>query len=131
MDDDLVTFGADEDDEFEEVAGGVGSQDEPPVWVLAEVVDDQRVLDSVEHVFLGDIVAMRRVVDLHTRLAYYENRMPGVRRPQRAELEIVSGSPLTDASIDRTDQRNFFCSSDADSRTWRPSSPSCWSSLPP
>lgn len=79
MDDDLVTFGADEDNKFEEVAGGVGSEDQPTVRVLAEVVDDQRVLDSVEHVFLGDIVAMRRVVDLHTPLAYYETPIVGSR----------------------------------------------------
>lgn len=72
MDDDLVALIADQHDDFEKVAGGVRSQDQPPIGILAKVVDRQRVLDSVEDVVLSNIVAVRRVVDLHTRLAYYE-----------------------------------------------------------
>lgn len=72
MDEDLGAFLADQHNDFEEVASGVRSEDQPPVGILTEVVDDQRVLDGMEHVLLGDIVPVRRVVDLHTRLAYYE-----------------------------------------------------------
>lgn len=72
MDDDLGAFIADQHNDFEEVASGVGSEDQPPVGILAKVIDDQRVLEGMEHVLRGDIVPVRRVVDLHTRLAYYE-----------------------------------------------------------
>lgn len=81
MDDDLVAFTADEDDEFEEVAGRVRSEDQPPIGILAQVVHDQGVLDGMEHVFLGDLVTVRRVVDLHTELAYYEIPIAGSRAP--------------------------------------------------
>ncbi len=56
MDDQLVAFGGDEHDEFEEVGGLVGSDDELPVGIFAEVVDDERLVDRVEHVVVGDPV---------------------------------------------------------------------------
>jgi hypothetical protein len=34
----------------------VGSDDEPPVGIFAEVVDDERLVDRVEHVVVGDAV---------------------------------------------------------------------------
>lgn len=66
MDDDLIALPIEQDDELEDVASCIRSEDEPAIRIFAEVVDHQRVLDGVEHVLLGDIVAMRRVVDLHT-----------------------------------------------------------------
>lgn len=69
MDDDLVALIAEHHDDFEKAAGGVRSQDQPPIRILAKVLDGQRVLDSVEHVLLSDIVAVRRGMNLHTRIA--------------------------------------------------------------
>lgn len=66
MDDDLIALLVEEDNELEDVASCIRSEDEPAVRIFAEVVDHQRVLDGMEHVLLGDIVAVRRVVDLHT-----------------------------------------------------------------
>ncbi len=57
MNDPLVAFGGDEHDELEEVGGLIGSDDEPSVGILAEVVDDHGVVDRVEHVVVGDAVA--------------------------------------------------------------------------
>jgi hypothetical protein len=53
-------------DKFEEVGRLVGSDDEPPVGIFAEVVDDERVLDGVEHVVVGDAMTPSRRMDLHT-----------------------------------------------------------------
>lgn len=68
MDDGLVTFAVHEHDQFEQVAGGVGADDEPSVGVLAEVFDRERVLDGVEDVGVVDAVATSGLVDLHIRL---------------------------------------------------------------
>lgn len=72
MDDDLVALAVDQDDELEDVAGSVRPEDQPAIWVLAEIVDDEGVFDGVEHVVIGDFVAPSRVVDLHTDLSYYK-----------------------------------------------------------
>lgn len=56
----------DEDHEFEEAGGAVGADDEPPVGILAEVVDEEGVFDGVEHVVVGDAMAASRRVNLHT-----------------------------------------------------------------
>jgi hypothetical protein len=56
VDDQLVAFGGDEHDEFEEVGSLVGPDDESPVGIIAEVVDDERLVDRVEHVGVGDAV---------------------------------------------------------------------------
>lgn len=50
MDDDLGTFGADEHDDLEKIARGVGSEDQSSVGILAEIVDGERELDRMEHV---------------------------------------------------------------------------------
>ncbi|MGK2948060.1 MAG: hypothetical protein ACSLFP_05775 [Acidimicrobiales bacterium] len=59
MDDDLGAFLTAQHDDFEDVASGVRSGDQPSVGILAEVVNDERVRDGMEHVLLGDIVAVR------------------------------------------------------------------------
>ena len=66
MNDQFIAFGRDEHREFGEVGGVVGADDEPPVGILAEVVDEEGVFDGVEHVVVGDAVAASRRVDLHT-----------------------------------------------------------------
>ena len=66
VDDQLVAFCGDEYDEFEEVGGLVRTDDEPSVWVFAEVVDNNRMVDSVEDVVVGDAVASGGRVDLHS-----------------------------------------------------------------
>lgn len=50
MDDQLVAIGGDEHDDLDEVGGAVGTDDQPPVGVFAEVVDDKGVSDGVEAV---------------------------------------------------------------------------------
>lgn len=72
MDDDLIALPVDQDDELEEVASCIRAEDQPAIRVFTEVVDLQRVLDRMEHVFVGDIVATDRVENLHTELPYYE-----------------------------------------------------------
>lgn len=103
MDDDLVALIADQHDDFEKVAGGVRSQDQPPIWILAKVVDRQRVLDSVEDVVLSNIVAVRRVVDLHTRLAYYEIPACRVLLTGAAPYWMICVSAGFHVELDRTE----------------------------
>ena len=55
-----------------QVAATVGTDDEPPVGVLADVVDAHRVFDRVEHVVVADPVSTSRSVNLHTAILYYE-----------------------------------------------------------
>ena len=42
------------------------------VGVVAEIFDGDRVVDCMEHVFVGDTVAARRSVDFHMVLLYYK-----------------------------------------------------------
>ncbi len=77
MDDQLVTFGGDEHDDFEEVRSAVGADNQPSVRVLAKVINDHRVLDGVKDVVVRDAVAASGRVDLHTRLLYYEKCVCG------------------------------------------------------
>jgi hypothetical protein len=60
-----------EDDDLEEVAGSVGAEEEraPRIAVaLLERVADERLLDRVADVVVGDSVFPCCFVDLHTRL---------------------------------------------------------------
>lgn len=41
MDDDLVAFPADEDNELEEVPSSVRSEHQPPIGILAQVIDHE------------------------------------------------------------------------------------------
>lgn len=68
MNDQLVTFSGDEHDDFEEVRRAVRTDDEPPVRVLAEVIDDDRVFDGMEDVVVSGSVATRGRVDLYTAI---------------------------------------------------------------
>jgi hypothetical protein len=68
VDDQLVAFGGDEHDDFEEVGGSVGADDEPSIGILAEVINNERVVDRVEDVAIGSAVASGRRMDLHTAL---------------------------------------------------------------
>jgi hypothetical protein len=65
VDDHLVAFAGDDDDDFEKVCGAVGTDDQPSVGVLAQVVDSHRVFDGVEDVVVRYAVPMGRRVDLH------------------------------------------------------------------
>lgn len=59
-----------EDDHFEHVPRPVRSDDQDLRWVGVgiEVDHDDRVLDRVQNVLVGESVSMRRPVDLHTGL---------------------------------------------------------------
>ena len=41
MDDQFVAFGGDEHDDLEHIRGAVGSDDQPSVWILAEIFDEE------------------------------------------------------------------------------------------
>jgi hypothetical protein len=87
VDDQLVALGRDEHDELEQVGGSVRSDDEPPVGIVTEIVDDERVVDGVDHVGVGDAVSSGRGVDLHTRILYYESLLPATARCVRRVQE--------------------------------------------
>ncbi len=72
MDDELIAFGGDEHDHLEEVGRSVGSDDQLPVRIFAEVIDDHRVLNCMKDVIVSDAVAAGRRVDLHAGIVYYE-----------------------------------------------------------
>lgn len=76
MDDDLVAVSADQDDEFEKIPCRVRLEDEPAVGIFTKVVDQQRVLDGMEHVVLRHVVTVSRRMNLHTRILYYEIPSP-------------------------------------------------------
>jgi len=44
----LVALGGDEDDDFEQVGGAVGTDEQPSVGIFADVVDDDAVFDRVD-----------------------------------------------------------------------------------
>ena len=54
--------------------GAIGTDEQPSVGILADVVDDDAVFDGVEHVVIADAVAPSRWVDLHMGLMYYKTR---------------------------------------------------------
>ena len=56
MDDDLIALPVEQDDELEDVASCIRSEEQPAIRIFAEVVDHQRVLDGMKHVLHGDIV---------------------------------------------------------------------------
>lgn len=56
MDDQLLAFGCDEDDNLQETGGTVRTDDEPPVGIFTEVIDEQGMFDRVEDVFVSDAV---------------------------------------------------------------------------
>ncbi len=72
MDDHLAALPTDEHDHLEEIGGSVWTDDEPPVGVVSEIFDDERVFEGTKHVFVADPVAAGRGMDLHTLLLYYE-----------------------------------------------------------
>lgn len=88
MDDQLVALDRDEHNELEQVGGSVRSDGELPVGIVTEIVDDERVVDGVEHVGVGDAVASGRGVDLHTRILYYEILLLATARCARRVREI-------------------------------------------
>jgi hypothetical protein len=56
VDGELALIG-DEYDDLEKVAGAIWPDDEPAVGILANVLDGQGVVDSVDHVSVLDAVA--------------------------------------------------------------------------
>ncbi|MBF6841974.1 hypothetical protein HN289_20210 [Acinetobacter baumannii] len=71
MDDQLFTVGGEQDDQFEQVGGSGRTDDEPPIGILADVLDGEGVVDGVEHVVIGNAVTSGGSVDLHTEISYY------------------------------------------------------------
>jgi hypothetical protein len=63
----------DQHDELDEVAGAVWADDEPPVRVLIEVLERERMRDTVVDVGVADAMTACRPMDLDTPTAYYEN----------------------------------------------------------
>jgi hypothetical protein len=51
-------------DHLEHVDGAVWAEDEPAVWVFADVFDGKRMVDGVDDVFVGDAVFACRAMDL-------------------------------------------------------------------
>ncbi len=76
MNDHLFILGRDEDDQLEEVGGAVGTDDKPSVRVLAQVINERRVLDGVEHVVVSDAVAAGGRMDLHTNFTVLRIQPP-------------------------------------------------------
>lgn len=72
MDDQLASLRCDEDDEFQQVGGWVRADDEPPVKIFAEVIDEHGMFDRVKNVFVSDAVTAGRRVNLHTSILYYK-----------------------------------------------------------
>lgn len=71
MDDQDLLVGQLDEDDFEEVAGKVRSDDEDlrRIGVGLEVGDHDAVVDRVRDLGLGEAVAQRRAVDVHTELS--------------------------------------------------------------
>ena len=90
MNDQLVALGGGEDDDLEQVGGAVGTDEQPSVGILADVVDDDAVFDGVEHVVIADAMASSRWVDLNTALMYYKTRrIMQVSRPGRVTPAVT------------------------------------------
>jgi hypothetical protein len=94
VDDDLAALVGHEHDDLEEVGGTVGTDDEPSIRILAEVLDCQRGFDRVNQVFIRDAVSPGGRVDLHTALLYYETRSQSL---LESLLLHGLGGPLLDA----------------------------------
>ena len=60
MDDHFIAVGSDEHDDFEKIRSPVRPDEQPPVWVLAQVVDGQYVFDDMVDVVVRDAVAASR-----------------------------------------------------------------------
>ena len=104
VDDQEVVVVEFEQDEFEEVAGEVGSDDEDLGWVRVglEVHDDEPVVKSVKDVGLGGAMTQGRMVDVHTG---YRNTNIRSREPRVSR----SGSTWRRSSPDRPDRRPSSC----------------------
>jgi hypothetical protein len=72
VDDDLVGRAGDEDDDLQQVAGAIWADDKPPIGVLAEVINDERVGTACRMSSSSTPVASSRSMDLHTSESYYE-----------------------------------------------------------
>lgn len=92
----------------------VGTDDQPAVGILAQIVDEHRVFDGVEDVVVRDAVAARGRVDLHTAILYYESggrrrgrdRVSLPNRPPRSRFDLDAGTPGRIDSLDTTRPRN-------------------------
>lgn len=79
-------------DDFERVPSAVRADDEPPVWVLPEILDGHRVVDGMEHVVDSHAVASGRWMDVHTQLLYYEYLPRRCGIPRRPTLMPASAT---------------------------------------
>lgn len=68
-----MVVGKHQDDHFQEVGGVVGADDEQlgGIGIDVEIDDDERVRGRMIDVGVGDAMATRRSVNLHTPLSYY------------------------------------------------------------
>jgi hypothetical protein len=57
VNDQLVALGSGEYDEFEKVGGTIRTDDEPSVGVIAKIIDDEGMIDRMEHVIVGDAMS--------------------------------------------------------------------------
>jgi hypothetical protein len=79
VDSEFVAVARDEHHDLEQVARSVWTDDEPPIGILTEIVDDEWVRDGMGDVVIVRAVASSRSMDLHTLKSYYEidNRRAG------------------------------------------------------
>ncbi len=61
----MIGFDSKQDNDFQEVPGAVGTDEQPSVWFLSNIFNRERMVDSVEDVLIGDAVFARRLVNLH------------------------------------------------------------------
>lgn len=62
MDDQLSSFGGQQDDQLKHVASAIWTDDEPSIRVFSEIFDGQDVAERVEDVLIADPVPTRRSV---------------------------------------------------------------------
>lgn len=63
---DLIAFGGDHHDHFEELAGLVRTDHEPSFWVFGRQLGDQGVCDGMENTSIGGTVTARRGMNLRS-----------------------------------------------------------------
>jgi hypothetical protein len=100
MDDEFIALGGDEHDDLEKVRGAVGTDHQPAVRVLAEVIDNQRVFNGVEDVEICDSDGQARGDSSPPtdRLATARLRRSS-RRMRSPAIRAASGARIADAFV--------------------------------
>jgi hypothetical protein len=71
------TFTAVHHDDFEEVAGTIGADDQVANWVVGHFLDDNGMANRVVDVSFVDAVPQRGGQHIHTSVLYYETTPQG------------------------------------------------------